>query len=280
MACDGVNSRIRQETRGFQTDVRWAGISTSGWARIRFSSLLRFPLSRPIAAGYGRHAYGVDAESSTFIVECSADTWAGLGFDTMPLGDCLSVLEKIFERQLDGHQLIGQASGGADAQWLNFRTVTNNTGTMARPSWPEMPLIPPTSPSDQGRSWRSRTLSRSPETCSVTAGWSRLCRHTKRNARPQSCISIAARYSAQWFENVPRYIARKPRQFATLMQRRRSPLLPHLPPRLYYWLYPTSHGVPLRTAFADGQHRRSSGSTAGMHKPDNGPVISYGEDGQ
>jgi hypothetical protein len=30
------------------------------------------------------------------------------------------------------------------------------------------------------------------------------------------------------------------------MQRRRSPLLPHLSPRLYYWcwLYPTSHEPP------------------------------------
>ena len=30
------------------------------------------------------YAYGVDAESSTFIVECPPETWTGLGFDTMP----------------------------------------------------------------------------------------------------------------------------------------------------------------------------------------------------
>src|SRR5450755_4435034 len=28
------------------------------------------------------NAYGIDARSSSFVVECSAQTWAGLGFDT------------------------------------------------------------------------------------------------------------------------------------------------------------------------------------------------------
>jgi hypothetical protein len=57
---------------------------------------------------------------------------------------------------------------------------------------------------------------------------------------------IAARCSLQWFENVDRYIDLKPRQFSTVLRRRRSPLLPHLPPRLYYWLWlnPTSHELP------------------------------------
>ena len=56
---------------------------------------------------------------------------------------------------------------------------------------------------------------------------------------------IAAGLSDQWYENIDRYIGLKPRQFATLMHRRRSPLLPHLPPRLGYWLYPTSREIPV-----------------------------------
>ena len=55
---------------------------------------------------------------------------------------------------------------------------------------------------------------------------------------------LGASLSAQWYENVDRYIGLKPRQFHTLRQRRRSPLLPYLPPRLAYWLYPTSREFP------------------------------------
>jgi 2-polyprenyl-6-methoxyphenol hydroxylase-like FAD-dependent oxidoreductase len=57
---------------------------------------------------------------------------------------------------------------------------------------------------------------------------------------------IAARCSMQWVENVDRYIGLKPRPFSSVLRRRRSPLLPHLSPRLYYWLWlnPTSHEPP------------------------------------
>src|SRR5271165_58167 len=65
-----------------------------------------FPFVRTDSGWIWAHAYSVDPESSTFTVECSAETRGGLGFDTMPPQDCLGVLEKIFERQRDGHQLI------------------------------------------------------------------------------------------------------------------------------------------------------------------------------
>jgi 2-polyprenyl-6-methoxyphenol hydroxylase-like FAD-dependent oxidoreductase len=50
--------------------------------------------------------------------------------------------------------------------------------------------------------------------------------------RPQT----DACFSAQWFENLSRYIDLKPHEFSTLLHGRRSPLLPRLPPRRYYQL--------------------------------------------
>ena len=35
------------------------------------------------------HAYGFDRNTSTFIVECSPETWAGLGFDRLGEADTL-----------------------------------------------------------------------------------------------------------------------------------------------------------------------------------------------
>jgi 2-polyprenyl-6-methoxyphenol hydroxylase-like FAD-dependent oxidoreductase len=126
VACDGVNSRIRQETKGLHTDVqlgrnKYIWLGTDKVFKSFFTHLFVQTDSGWIWAG----ANGIDAQTSTFVVECSAETWVGLGFNTMPLSDCLAVLEKVFGRHLDGHQLIGQAAGENNAQWLNFRTVTN-----------------------------------------------------------------------------------------------------------------------------------------------------------
>ena len=46
-----------------------------------------------------------------------------------------------------------------------------------------------------------------------------------------------ARYSARWFENVPRYIDLEPSQFAVLLDHRFSRLLAHTRPRGYWRLY-------------------------------------------
>jgi hypothetical protein len=42
-----------------------------------------------------------------------------------------------------------------------------------------------------------------------------------------------ARLSAQWFENISRYIDLKPQQFSMLLHGRRSPILPHMTPKVY-----------------------------------------------
>ncbi|MCS0636787.1 FAD-dependent monooxygenase [Streptomyces sp. LP05-1] len=43
----------------------------------------------------------------------------------------------------------------------------------------------------------------------------------------------AARHSAQWYENLPRYIGLPPDRMFALLGQRHSPLLPYVPPRLY-----------------------------------------------
>ena len=53
-----------------------------------------------------------------------------------------------------------------------------------------------------------------------------------------------ARYSARWFENVPRYIDLTVAQFATLLIRRFSRPLAHMPPRGYYRLYQVGRKLP------------------------------------
>ncbi|HEY6311546.1 MAG TPA: FAD-dependent monooxygenase [Streptosporangiaceae bacterium] len=245
VACDGVNSRIRNETTGFQTDVQLGRNKYIWLGTDKIFESFAFPFVHTDSGWLWAHAYGVGAESSTFIVECSAETWAGLGFDTMPYEDCLARLEKIFEHCLDGHQLIGQTSGETPAQWLNFRTVTNKhwhdgrtvlAGDAAHTT--HFTIGSGTKLAIEDAIALADNLQRHGELKQALEAYER--ERQAATTGPQ----IAARLSAQWFENVPRYIGLKPRQFATLMRRRRSPLLPYLPARLAYWLYPTSRDIP------------------------------------
>jgi len=245
VACDGVNSRIRQETEGFGTDVRlgrnkymWLGTDKV------FKSFTH--LFMPTDSGWiWAGANGIDAQTSAFLVECSAETYAGLGFDAMPLKDCVSLLGGIFGRHLNGHQLIAQRSGENNAQWLNFRTVTNKR-------WYDGKTVLMGDAAHTTHFTIGSGTKLAIEDAIALAG--NLHRHGEMKPaleayerERQAAIlppQIAARFSAQWFENLPRYIDLNPRQFSTLLRRRKSPLLPHLSPRLFYWLYPTPHEVP------------------------------------
>ncbi len=234
VACDGVNSRTRMETGRFRTDVRlnankYAWLGTS---RVFDSFMYLFV---PTSSGWlWAYAYGIDDQSSTFIVECSPETWGHLGFDTMPSGECLGLLEKLFEPHLAGYRLTVQARGEADIQWLNFRTITVQrwhdgntvlTGDAAHTThfgvgWGTKLAI-------EDAIVLNENLDRYGDLKPAFQAYERQRKAALR--RPQA----DARFSAQWFENLSRYIDLKPLEFATLLHGRRSPLLPHLPPRLY-----------------------------------------------
>ncbi len=245
VACDGVSSRIRHAAKGIDTDERIGRNKYLWLGTDKVFEAFTFPFVRTDSGWIWAHAYGVDAESSTFIVECSADTWAGLGFGAMPPADCLAQLEKIFERQLDGHQLIGQTSGEANVPWLSFRTVTSNP-------WHDGTIVLVGDAAHTTHFAVGSGTKLAIEDAIALAG--HLQRHGEitpaleayENERQAAIVSaqLAARLSAQWFENVPRYADLSPRQFSTLLRRRRSPLLPHVSPHLYYWLYPTSRELP------------------------------------
>jgi 2-polyprenyl-6-methoxyphenol hydroxylase-like FAD-dependent oxidoreductase len=244
VACDGVNSRIRNKTEGFGTEVALGRNKYIWLATDKVFDSFTWPFVHTDNGWIWANAYGVDRQSSAFVVECSAETWTGLRFGTMPHQDCLSHLEKIFEHQLDGHQLIGQTSSDTNVQWLNFRTVTNEHWHAGRTV-----LAGDAAHTTHFTIGSGTTLAIE----DAIALADNLQRHRDMTAaleayekERQAAIlqpQIAARFSAQWFENVDRYVGLEPRQFATVLRRRRSPLLPHLSPRLYYrlWLSLTSH---------------------------------------
>jgi 2-polyprenyl-6-methoxyphenol hydroxylase-like FAD-dependent oxidoreductase len=73
------------------------------------------------------YSYPFDADTTTFIVECSPETWKGLGFNELGPDESLKMLEDIFAHHLDGHPLMNSMRDLGKIPWLNFTRITNTS---------------------------------------------------------------------------------------------------------------------------------------------------------
>lgn len=128
VACDGASSRIRQlHAEQFGTDID-VGRNKYLWLGThKVFDTFTFGFEKTEAGWIWFHAYPFTAETSTFIVECTPETWWGLGFDLLGPDESIALLHRIFRRHLDDHPLINQLRGLGTTPWLNFRRVTNET---------------------------------------------------------------------------------------------------------------------------------------------------------
>jgi anthraniloyl-CoA monooxygenase len=70
---------------------------------------------------YAAHSYKFDERMSTFIVECSEDTWRSAGLEGMNEQATCEFLERVFAEHLDGQTLLANDF----VRWLNFPLVSN-----------------------------------------------------------------------------------------------------------------------------------------------------------
>ena len=181
------------------------------------------------------YGYAFSPERSTCVVECAPETWAGLGLDRADEADGLALLEKLFADILDGHPLIGRSAGSGSAQWLNFRTLTNRTWHQGN-----LVLLGDAAHTTHYSIGAGTTLALEDAIALADALREHaelpqaLARYEQRRKSELLSIQSAARYSAQWYENLSRYIDLPPEQMFALLGQRHSPLLPYVPPQLYY----------------------------------------------
>ncbi|CAA9492909.1 MAG: Anthraniloyl-CoA monooxygenase [uncultured Sphingomonas sp.] len=125
IASDGINSRFRDadpEAFGVDVDVRankfvWLGTS-------KVFDAFTFAFEEAEHGWIWAHAYRFAPDCSTFIVECSEDTWRNIGFDGMDQAQAIATCERIFTKYLDGHALQSNATHlVGSAAWLNFRRI-------------------------------------------------------------------------------------------------------------------------------------------------------------
>ena len=236
VAGDGINSALRTEhAEHFGTELT-AGRNTYIWlGTTKVFDAFTFAFVETAHGWIWCYGYGFSETHSTFIVECSPATWTGLGLDRASKADSLSVLEDLFAELLDGHGLIGRANADGSAQWLTFHTLTNRT-------WhrDNLVLLGDAAHTTHYSIGAGSTLAL--EDAIALAGAlsgdaevpSALSRYERERMLTLLPAQSAARYSAQWYENLPRYIDLAPEQMFALLGQRHSPLLPHIPPQLYY----------------------------------------------
>lgn len=238
VAADGASSRIRHAAGNFQTDIREGSNKYIWLGTTKMFGCFNYLFAQTDAGWLWAFAYGFAPELSTVIVECSLETWDGLGFASMPADESLALLGSLFKTHLDGHRLIGQFPDGTNARWQSFRTVTNQR-------WHDGNIV---------------LVGDSAHTAHFSIGYGTklafedaiaLADSLGQQANAPAALQAyesqrrvelmrplcEARCSAQWFENLPRYTGLEPQQFATLLQLRRSPLLPVFPPWLSYLLH-------------------------------------------
>jgi anthraniloyl-CoA monooxygenase len=125
VAADGLNSKVRNEfAQHFQPqiDVRKCKFVWLGTHQ-KFDDAFTFIFEETKHGWVWAHAYQFDADTATFIVECSEATWAKFGFGEMTKEQSIATCERIFEKYLGGHTLMSNARHLRGSAWLNFPRV-------------------------------------------------------------------------------------------------------------------------------------------------------------
>jgi anthraniloyl-CoA monooxygenase len=221
VVCDGANSRVRQrysDKFGTRIDTGANPYIWLGTDKV-FENFI-FAFEQTSAGWIWFHAYPSTAGISTCIVECAQPTWQALGFDSLNNDDSVALLEKIFERDLDGHALISQ-SRGEPARWQHFTEVANKT-------WYHGNMVlagdaAHTTHFSLGSGTRlamidavelAHSLYEHDDPSAALASYNRRGRAALRQ------IQAAARTSMEWFEQADSYLDRDAVDFAYLMAAR------------------------------------------------------------
>ena len=129
IAADGANSRFREAyAPHFGVDIQERANRFVWLGTPKTFDAFTFAFEKTDAGWIWAHAYRFADDCSTFIVECSEETWRGLGFDRMDQPEAIATCERLFAKYLDGQPLLSNATHlRGSAAWLKFRRIICDT---------------------------------------------------------------------------------------------------------------------------------------------------------
>ncbi|MEV0980110.1 FAD-dependent monooxygenase [Streptomyces sp. NPDC049915] len=238
VAADGVHSALRSRHAGHFGAQLTPGRNRYVWlGTTRVFDSFTFAFVETAHGWIWCYGYPYGPGHSTCVIECAPETFTGLGLDRRGEPDRLALLEKLFAHILDGHPLVGRPAGDGGSPWARFRTLTNRTWYRGN-----LVLIGDAAHTTHYSIGAGTTLAL--EDAIALAGALRehaalpqaLAAYERARTTALLPAQSAARYSARWYEDLPRYLQLPPEQMFALLGQRHSPLLPYVPPQLYYRL--------------------------------------------
>ncbi len=216
VAADGLNSKTRSEfAEHFKPGIEqrknkfvWLGTQQ------KFDDAFTFIFEETGHGWIWAHAYQFDADTATFIVECSNDTFEKFGFGAMSQEDNCRACERIFADYLGGHRLMSNAAHLRGSAWLNFPRVLcekwsyENIVLMGdAAATAHFSVGSGTKLAMESAMAMANYLHSEPDRTSAFAKYE--------DARRTEVLRLqsAARNSLEWFEDVERYLHLDPVQF-------------------------------------------------------------------
>ena len=216
VAADGINSRVRDVyTDKFEpsVDVRknrfiWLG------TKHKFDAFTFIFVETELGWVWA-HAYRFDADTCTFIVEMSEETWQAVGLGGMELPAGIEWCEALFADHLQGDKLLNDTPLPSDEAWRKFPAIS-----CAHWSFDNVVLMGDAAHTAHF-SIGSGTKLAFEDAISLAGlitekGDLKAAFDIYEDERRLEVIKLqsAARNSTQWFEDVPHYTELEPIQFA------------------------------------------------------------------
>ncbi len=121
IACDGINSRVREKYIGhFKPEIDWRRNRFCWLGSTRSLDAFTFMFKQNEHGIWILGAYQYMQGYSTWVPECSEATWLAAGLDKATEQESIAYLETVFAEELDGHPLIGNRS-----TWRTFPMIKN-----------------------------------------------------------------------------------------------------------------------------------------------------------
>jgi anthraniloyl-CoA monooxygenase len=125
IASDGINSKIRGQYSAIfkpkivQRPNRYIWLGTN-----KLYDAFTFLFEKTEHGWFAAHIYQFDEATSTFIVECSEQTWLKHQLDKAGQEESIQFCERVFQKNLDGAKLMTNARHLRGSAWLNFQHIT------------------------------------------------------------------------------------------------------------------------------------------------------------
>jgi anthraniloyl-CoA monooxygenase len=225
VACDGLNSRIRQKYAAhFRPDVDVRDCRFVWLGTHRLFEAFTFDFQQTPWGWFQAHAYRFDDYTSTFIVETPERVWRAAALDQMGKEESIAFCERLFAQVLEGHKLMSNAAHlRGSAQWIRFPRVVCASWVHRGGADGKTPLVlmgdaAHTAHFSIGSGTKlaledaialATTIAEHPHDLHAA-----LESYEATRSIEVLKIQNAARNSTEWFENVERHVRLEPDQFA------------------------------------------------------------------